>query len=894
MTTTVRTSTSTRDAGRPPVGKTTAPHPPTLQVDRPRCTAALAEALASHGVTAVTAPAGYGKSTLVGQWGAGHPGPVAWANLDAFDDVPQLVRLLATSVALAVPGSSAADALHRVVAATRSGSVTTLTGALLAALERLEQSVVLVADDVHELPLESVRTVLEPLVRYRPDLLRLVLTSRYDAALPLHRLRVQGALGELRTDRLAFTPEEVAALVRADGHRPDAQRVARLHTVTRGWPVAVRLALVTGDEDGIDARLDGMEASQVPLTGYLVEEVLGSLPDRLRTLLLTGSVCETLDPALAERLVPGGAAALAECVARELFVTPVARSGRPVQYRWHDLVATHTRMAFERNDPAGAARAHRVVAEHRRRTDPAAAVRHALTAGDVPLAVEVLADQWPEMLVRGDALVVERLVDAIPVAVSATPDLQVALAAARTFRHAASTGGPDGAPAAVVRCVELLAGDAGAPQEMTAAARALLAAEPLRPSDRALGLYLLGRAEAQRAADAAPAVQHLAEARDLATARGWTAVAVACRAETCVALLHGDDPGEAERLAADVLAEAAVHGWAGSGVTAGASHVLGVLAYWRGDFAAAAEHLEQVLGATGAARPEPTAAAGAHLALVGIDAHDPAVLARARHALAAVDDRAVLPPEVQDLLLAVRVRDRAAHERPTEALALLADAAGSVAYGPLSRCWEAELRHRAGDTAGAWRALGRPPGQDAPRDDAHEDDVPVSDAPGDDVPGGDVPGGAASGRGHRPVRVLAALVRARLAPDRRTAHAALETALDLAAPLGLVTPFLADDPGWRALLSEHLERAGRHEALVTQVLARLADAPVMTRSSWDLTPRERDVLVRLRTTATAEEIAAGLFVSVNTVKTHQRAIYRKLGVAGRRAAVRTALERGLV
>ena len=81
---------------------------------------------------------------------------------------------------------------------------------------------------------------------------------------------------------------------------------------------------------------------------------------------------------------------------------------------------------------------------------------------------------------------------------------------------------------------------------------------------------------------------------------------------------------------------------------------------------------------------------------------------------------------------------------------------------------------------------------------------------------------------------------------------------------------------------------------MADVLARLDAAPATSRSSWDLTPRERDVLVRLRTSATAEEIAAGLFVSVNTVKTHQRAIYRKLGVAGRRAAVRTAVERGLV
>ncbi|WP_146840488.1 helix-turn-helix transcriptional regulator, partial [Cellulomonas hominis] len=132
------------------------------------------------------------------------------------------------------------------------------------------------------------------------------------------------------------------------------------------------------------------------------------------------------------------------------------------------------------------------------------------------------------------------------------------------------------------------------------------------------------------------------------------------------------------------------------------------------------------------------------------------------------------------------------------------------------------------------------------------------------------------------------------ADDPAAAHGALETALDAAAEQGVVRPLRDRAAELHPLLSEHLEWGSAHEALVARLLVAEEVAPAPRASAWDLTPRERDVLACLRSSLTSDEIAASLFLSINTVKTHMRAIYRKLGVDGRRAAVRVAVQRGLL
>jgi len=823
-------------------------------VPRPRCQVGFDEGTC----TVVTAPAGYGKSTLVASWAAGAAAPVAWATLDAYDDGLRLLRLLAATLGRSVP--SLDGPLGALGDALRAGSVDVAAGVdeLLSALETSDAPVHLVLDDVHELPTSSLRSVLSPVMRYRPQALRVVLISRYDAVLPLHRLRLRGELNEVRSDRLSFTVDEVGSLAAHAQVPVDAATVERLHTVTGGWPVAVRLALAAPATAALGDRLTRVQDAAVPLTGYLVEEVLDALPGSLRAFVLRATVAGTVDPVLADALVPDGARALEECVHRGLFLSARASADGPAQYVWHALFAAHARMTYERTDPAGAAQAHQVVAAHVRVADPAAAVTHALAGGDPALGVEILAERWPDLLVRGDAQLVDRLVASIPVAVADSPDLQVALAAARAYL-AAPVGrdaavGP--AAGAVRELVQLFVGDhRPALADALVAGRELLDAGPLPPATRALALYLLGRAEVQEGAHCAEAIDLLREGAALAGAHRWPAVRVGCLAESSLALLRTGEMAAAEERATEALVEARRHGWHRASVTGTACLTQGIAAYWRDDLTSGVAHLDDAIAATSSTRPDVALHAAVVLAMAALAAGDAAVLARAHVLLDAAPDALVLPSTLPDLLGVLHAHELDVRGDVDAALRDLRSLPAAP-RDPTARCWEADLLLRADDPHGARSALAALPAQR-----------------------------------ERHVDVLALLVEARLATGD-DAHALLERALDAGEAAGVVRPFLQEP--LRTLLLDHLAWNGAHDTFVVRALARIVSAPRLTRAAWDLTARERDVLACLRSPMTAEEIAGSLFVSVNTVKTHQRAVYRKLGVEGRREAVRVAAERGIL
>ena len=137
----------------------------------------------------------------------------------------------------------------------------------------------------------------------------------------------------------------------------------------------------------------------------------------------------------------------------------------------------------------------------------------------------------------------------------------------------------------------------------------------------------------------------------------------------------------------------------------------------------------------------------------------------------------------------------------------------------------------------------------------------------------------------------------RAARQRAEAAEHLERALDVAAPAGFLRPLLSHGPLLSAALQDHLRRGTNHGAFVTRALALMqprATSSTAVAGFEPLSPRERQVLGYLPSTLSNEEIARDLFVSVNTVKTHLRSIYRKLGVAGRQPAVTRANELGLL
>jgi LuxR family maltose regulon positive regulatory protein len=857
-------------SGAPP-GKVRAPRPAPGLLARPRCVAELDEAVDRHRLVLVCAPAGYGKTTLLSQWAASAAGPLVWASLDPLDDDPgRLAGVLADAVAQAGAHPRAEGSVGPAPA-----GVGARVDALVADLDRLRVPAapgadavapVVVLDDVHLLTLRTARQVLTPLLRYSSA--RLVLSCRFDAGVPVNRLRLSGQLGEIRGRSLAFTEQEVADLVDAHGRHPD--RVRDLWEVTRGWPVAVQLALAAGALDGDGAPLRGLGDRDVPLTSYLLEEVIGALPVALADFVLRASVAGTIDPDLADAVVPGGAALLDECVARGLFLTPVgAGHDGQVAYRWHALVAAHARAVLARRDPAAARAVHRVVAEHRAATDPAAAIGHALEAQAPGTAASILGERWPDLVVRGEVGLIERLRSALPDPHAHAPDVLLALSAARAFDPGGEVGAGAG-PEVVGDLVRTFLAPGRPPLgEAVRRGRVLLAREDLDGATRALGRYLLGRAEQQRLGAAADpdAGPRLDQAAGLAAQRGWGALALGCRAESALARAQAGDLTDGRTRALEVLRTAAAHGWSGSGVVATAHLTCGLVAYWRDDLDHAREQLAAAVEAAGRSRREVAAHATGVLALVAVAQGDAPGLAAAREVLDAPWADAGEPehlPAFRDLVTAVRM---AAAGQGCAALALV-DRRTAAFGDPLSLAWLADVLRRTGDPAGAWRAV--------------HAGAPAADA---------VPGSPA------PARVALAAAAALLHDhdgEADAAHHALEDALVLAAPQGVVRPLRDRAADLHPLLSAHLEWGSAHEELVARLLVAEQAAPAARTSAWDLTARERDVLACLRSSLTAEEIAASLYLSVNTVKTHMRAIYRKLGADGRRAAVRVAVQRGML
>jgi LuxR family maltose regulon positive regulatory protein len=831
------------------------------------------QAVAEHEIVLVTAPAGYGKTTLLARWAGRHAEPVAWVALDPLDDDPgRLARVLADAVlTVAVPAVG-----DRGTAPAASLSPAQHVDRLLAAAESVPPGAVLVLDDVHELSLTTARQVLAPLLRSSGAGIRLLMAARHDAFLPVNRLRSAGRLGEVRLRTLAFTAEEIEDAARALGVRSTPEAARALWEITGGWPVAVRLAISAGVLEH-HGPMQQLRDRDVPLAGYLVEEVIDALPPDLSAFVLRAAFAADLDPETADALAPDGAGLLERAVARGLFLTTATADPHGVpSYRWHALVAEHARAVLSRRDPAAAREAHRVVARRLTVRDPAAAIQHALDGRAPDLAAAILTECWPDLVVRGDAGLIARLREALPRPHRDRPEVLLALAAAQGLGAGAPPDGDqraDGttpeATAVVGDLVRVfLAPCRPALDEQVRRGARLLAREDLTEATSAFGLYLLGRAELQLPVAGADASAHLERAEALAAEHGWAALALGCAAERVLATAHRGEHAEVRRRAQVVREHAEAHGWADSSITAGALLAEGLTAYWADDLDLAHDRLTAALDAAGRLRPEIAFHAAVLLAITSLARGDAPGLAHAQrvidapwHEASAPEHRAAFRRLVQAL--------RADYEhRPLDALNLV-DQVPVLGQDVLALTWRSELHRRTGDLDAAHRALGL--------------------------------ARAACTSGRAPVldQHLVALhaTEAVLHQERGAetrAHAALERALATADRQGVVRPLRDRSEALRPLLVDHLERGSAHDPLVARLLTADQAAPPVRASTWDLTARERDVLACLRSQLTTEEIAESMFVSINTVKSHLRAIYRKFGVDGRRSAVREAAARGLL
>ena len=310
---------------------------------RPRLVERLDEGLAAgHRLTLVSAPAGFGKTTLVGDWVAGCGRPAAWLSLDEGDSDPsRFLTYLIAALQTVAPGIG--EGVLAVLQSPQPPPLESTLTALLNDIAAIPSDVVLVLDDYHVLDARPVDDALAFLVEHLPPRLHLVIATREDPALPLARLRARGQLTELRAADLRFTPSEAAAFLnQVMGLALSAEEVAALEARTEGWIAGLQLAAISlqgrDDAAGFIASFAG---SHHFVLDYLLEEVLQRQPEPVQAFLLRTSILDRLCGPLCDAVLLDASASGQETLEylerANLFIVPLDTERR--WYRYHHLFA---------------------------------------------------------------------------------------------------------------------------------------------------------------------------------------------------------------------------------------------------------------------------------------------------------------------------------------------------------------------------------------------------------------------------------------------------------------------------------------------------------------------------------------------------------------------------
>jgi LuxR family maltose regulon positive regulatory protein len=845
-------------------------------LNRPRVTG-LIERAAAHPVTVITAPAGAGKTLACAIWAqsAARSSRVAWLTVDEGDRDPS--RFWANVAAALADGSAAPPPPEPVLVPRSRSAPDDLSVSLADAVRGSGSLITLVLDDVHTLAGGSVLPELSFLVHHAPVGLRLILCGRYAPGLQLAKMRIGGDLAELDASDLACASTEADAYLAKLGLQVAAAERDELLRYTEGWMAGLRLAAhATRRGSGPVSHVGSDPAA----ADYLRDEILDRQPAGIRQFLLRTSMAERLTGDFADWLTGGsGGARVLDRLVRENSLVARDSGG---QYCYHpflrDLLTAELRRQLPAEVPVLAGRAARW---HAARGEAVAAVRCSVEAGDWDFASRALAEVGIAAALGGRAAELEAVIGRFPADRRADdPAVATALGAARLCR-----GGPECAIAYLDRAQQTMGGCAPAVRPVVelwlaalrvmhtadepTLARGRMLAERAQatagtlPAHRALGtLWLaLGTARLRRweIADARRELRHAVRQLEaaglaglLARAHGWQALAEALYGDLRAA---AEIIGRQERSAADPDA-------AGLIALAAAQ-----LALDRDDLASAGPTLDEAgLAAVGRRPAEP-------------DVEAVGALIRARAALAGGD------------VTAARSLARLVRERGLDPIA--------------ATVLEADIELRAGDVALAAAALAST-AVEMPGDADHET---TSDRQRADqilararllLADGE-PAGALKAAGEcldtagvtlrdQITALLVAAVANRRLGTADDAAALLEHALALAEPHGAYRPFLEAGMGVHSAIAILIPPSSRAVAFAARVRERfVCQLPASgTRADVEsppLTLSELAVLRLLPSYLTNQEIADALFLSVNTVKTHLRSVYRKLGVTSRRAAI---------
>lgn len=390
---------------------------------RPRLTGRLNGGLRGK-LTLVSAPAGFGKTTLLSEWLADCRRPAAWLSLDREDNDP--TRFLAYLVAaLQTIEADLGAGVQSLLQSPQPLPTESILTALLNEIAAVPDDFVLVLDDYHVIDARAVDDVLTFLIEHLPPQMHLVIATREDPNLPLARLRARGQLTELRATDLRFTPEEAAEFLKeVMGLELSTEDIAALETRTEGWIAGLQLAALSmrGRED-VPRFIESFTGSHRFVLDYLVEEVLQRQPERIRSFLLQTSILDRLSGPLCDAVTgQEDGRGMLEAVERgNLFVVPLDDERR--WYRYHHLFADVLQARLLAEQPDRAPTLHRRASEwYEQHGSAADAIRHALAAEDferaaglVELAALVMLGSSQETLYRWLMALPDEVVRARPV-----------------------------------------------------------------------------------------------------------------------------------------------------------------------------------------------------------------------------------------------------------------------------------------------------------------------------------------------------------------------------------------------------------------------------------------------------------------------------------------------
>ncbi|MEM9505689.1 MAG: helix-turn-helix transcriptional regulator, partial [Cyanobacteria bacterium P01_E01_bin.43] len=354
-------------------------------------------------LTLVSAPAGFGKTTLLAEWIAAVPTrPVAWVSLDANDNDPAVFwTYLLTTLQNSHPSIGARSL--QLLQSPQPPSIESVLMTLLNEVAAVEENVVLTLDDYHAIATPAIHDGMGFLLSHLPPQMHLILASRADPPLSLARLRSHGDLTELRVSDLRFTPDEAAAFLnQVMGLTISAADVAALEKRTEGWIAGLQLAALSlqGRENGADF-VAAFSGGDRYIVDYLLEEVLQRQPEPVRHFLLQTAILERLSSDLCDAVTNqiGGQAMLETLERGNLFIVPLDNQRQ--WYRYHHLFADVLQAHALMESPEHLPELHERASNwYEQRALFAEAIRHALAAENFERAAMLIEQVWPTLRKR--------------------------------------------------------------------------------------------------------------------------------------------------------------------------------------------------------------------------------------------------------------------------------------------------------------------------------------------------------------------------------------------------------------------------------------------------------------------------------------------------------------